>query len=185
MQRRGSSDPLTPLGKWLLAGWLLIALLAVLRYTAGGWRGLLHHRLRGPLMATTCFAASAAWGRWLAAQQGRTAAMGAVLLVCSLVALAVGVVVTYSRFISRWEASARIASELTDLLDDGLERFHVAEDNAHRPLELLEELTELLGPGGWAPGYPWATQRWIADHIPEALSLKQRGIMSRIEKHRS
>ena len=178
MQRIGRSEPLSPLGKWMLAGWFLVALLAIVRHTAGGWRGLLHHRLRGPLAATIASALLAGGGKWLSDQHltglvsERVAGIGGVLMLCGMIACIPAVVVSYTRILSRWEDAAEITRELTDLLDGERQLFHVEGVDAYRPLELLEELTELIGPGGWAPGHPWATQQWIADRIPAALAAK-------------
>jgi hypothetical protein len=188
MQRR--TEPLTPLGEWLMMAGFALVFLAIARYAAGGWRGLLHPRLRGPLVAMAFFAALGTWGGWLVGQQEtgqvteRATAIGGTLLVCSIVAFAAALLVAWSRFTSRWEAAARITGELTELLDEERQHFQVEHHNMHQPLALLEELTDLIGPGSWAPGHEWATHQWIADRLPAALALKPDGPKPRIENDR-
>lgn len=170
----------------MLAGFAF-AFLAIARYAAGGWRGLLHPRLRGPLVAMALFAALGAWGWWLVGQQEpgrsteRATALGGSLLVCSIIAFTAALLVAWSRFTSRWGDASRITGELTTLLDGERQRFLVGEGDARRPLELLEELADLIGPGSWAPGHEWATHQWIADRLPTALALKPGGPIPRIE----
>ena len=167
------------------------AFLAVVRYAAGGWRGLMHRRLRGPLVALTVFGALAIWGKWLVDQReaglvsDRAAGLGGMLMLCGLIAFAAALLVAWSRFTARWKESSRIVGDLTAILDSERQHFLAEVTSAERPLALLDALSDLLGPGSWAPGHEWVTQQWIADRIQAAWALKPGTANSRIEKYRS
>jgi hypothetical protein len=92
-------------------------------------------------------------------------------MICSIVACLAAAMVTWSRFTWRWREAARITGELTALIDAEQHTLQAVEASAGRPLALLEELTELIGPGAWAPGHEWATHAWIAERLPAAMAL--------------
>lgn len=185
MQRPGRSEPLTPLGGWILAAGITLMVIYALHDSAGGLRAVWHRRIRWPFMTTVALLAIGSLGAWLlhlhrtGRATERHAALGGLLLVFGVIATPVAVMVTTSRLRSRQLDGLRITTELEGLPGSDSIRPQADGTNAHRTLELLDELSQLIGPGHHAPGQPWATHAWIAERLRGTGALKPGSLAAR------
>ena len=175
-----------------LTSWLLYAALAGtiiyhLPHKAGGWRGLWHQRTRLPALMVPLAVFSILIGDWMsdAVNAGALtrgfADLGGVLVFIGVVgAPAFAGTVIMRMKVAQLDAR-RIAEELDTFLDPTDRHFVVDDASAHRPLELLNELSQLIGPGDYAPGQPWATHEWIAERMPAARAVKPVEAVPRID----
>lgn len=166
---------------------IVASLLYHLHRSAGGLTGLWHARVREPLLAAIGAGILFALGGWLSGTDpaGDTIdrrGMRLLLMLFALVMWCIAMAFLNGGLTDRRKEVERIADELDELLDPTDTHFVVDDSNAHRPLELLDELSELIGPGRYAPGLPWATHQWIAARIPAARALTPNPLEPRIEK---
>ena len=158
---------------------------------AGGWRGMWHTRVREPFLTAVGATALYFVGSWLVGRpEGQPGAtdwdgMGGVMIAFAMVIWLIATVRTSSALSVRRLDAERIADELDTLLDPTDTHFVVDDSNAHRPLELLNELSQLIGPGKYAPGQPWATHEWIAERMPAAHAVKPGESSRRIDQSTS
>lgn len=178
------------LPRLFLYAFVVGSLLYHLHRSAGGLTGLWHARVREPLLAAIGAGVLLALGGWVGDTDPAEGAvdwrgMRLLLMLFALLMWFIAMAFLDRGLADRRKEVERIADELDTLLDPTDTHFVLDASNAHRPMELLEELAQLIGPGRYAPGQPWATHQWIADRMAAARAVKPAEPSHRIEKSTS
>jgi hypothetical protein len=141
----------------------------------GGWRGILHPRQREPVGAVLLGLLLIGLGIGIIALS-LWPAFGVLTIAFGLVITLIAQMMLRSAIEERELEVGDLSDELDKILDPTESHFVVDEHNAHRPLELLEELSALIGPGMFAPGHRWATHEWVAARREAALAARHKGL---------